>query len=169
MVLKIKKILYKLLYIVSPIKASHLIGVKIGDNCRLLGKVSFGTEPYLVRLGDNVSITESSFVTHDGSVWLFRKEFPNIDLVAPIHVGNNVFIGMGCIILPGVTIGDNVIVGAGSVVTKDLDAGFIYAGVPARRINSVSEYKRKILPRSVSTKNMSFRDKKSFLLSRYIS
>jgi maltose O-acetyltransferase len=43
-----------------------------------------------------------------------------------------VFIGMGALILPGVTIGDNAIIGAGAVVTKDVSAGVTVKGVPAK-------------------------------------
>ena len=47
-------------------------------------------------------------------------------------LGNNVWIGGGAIILPGVTIGDNAVVGAGSVVTRDVPAGAVVVGNPAR-------------------------------------
>lgn len=50
----------------------------------------------------------------------------------PIHIGTDVWIGSGAIILPGVTIGDNAIIGAGSVVTKDVPAGVTVVGNPAR-------------------------------------
>lgn len=50
----------------------------------------------------------------------------------PITIGNSVWIGGGVIILPGVTIGDNSVIGAGSVVTRDVPAGVIVAGNPAR-------------------------------------
>jgi maltose O-acetyltransferase len=51
---------------------------------------------------------------------------------APIVLGNDVWIGMGAIILPGVTIGDGAIVGAGAVVTSDVAPGTVVRGVPAR-------------------------------------
>ena len=51
---------------------------------------------------------------------------------APIVIGNDVWIGMGAIILPGVTIGDGAIVAAGAVVTSDVPGGVIVSGVPAR-------------------------------------
>ena len=63
-----------------------------------------------------------------------------MDLMAPIAVGNNVFLGIGVIVLPGVTIGDNVIVGAGAVVVKDIPSGCVVAGVPARPIKSIEHY-----------------------------
>jgi len=51
-----------------------------------------------------------------------------------INVGNDVWIGAGSIILPGVTVHDNAVVGAGSVVTKDVASNTIVGGVPARKI-----------------------------------
>lgn len=50
----------------------------------------------------------------------------------PIHIGRNVWIGGGAIILPGVTVGDDAVIGAGSVVTKDVPAGITVMGNPAR-------------------------------------
>lgn len=55
----------------------------------------------------------------------------------PVHIGSNVWIGSGSIILPGVTIGDNAVIGAGSVVTKDIPADMIAVGNPARVIRSI--------------------------------
>ncbi len=57
----------------------------------------------------------------------------------PVHIGNNVWIGAGAHINPGVTIGDNSIIGSGSVVTKDIPANVIAAGVPCRVIREITE------------------------------
>lgn len=155
------------LSISSPVEKARRLGVRIGDHCRLVGNVNFGSEPYLIRLGNHVSITSSQFVTHDGGVWVFREKYPKIDLVAPISVGSNVFIGAGCIILPGAVIGDDVIIGAGSVVTKELPSGFVYAGVPARAIKSISEYWETIRLRVIETKHLLPEQKRAFLKSYF--
>ncbi len=55
---------------------------------------------------------------------------------SPVRIGDDVWIGAGVIINPGVTIGDRVIIGSGAVVTKDIDADAIVAGIPARKIAS---------------------------------
>ena len=54
-----------------------------------------------------------------------------------IVIGDDVWIGAGAIVLPGVTIGEGAIIGAGAVVTKDVPAGETYVGVPARSIGAV--------------------------------
>ena len=54
-----------------------------------------------------------------------------------ILIGENVWIGMNCIILKGVVIGDNTIIGAGSIVTKNLEANCIYAGNPAKLVKKL--------------------------------
>lgn len=59
---------------------------------------------------------------------------------APVHIGNNCWIGSGAIILPGITIGDNVVVGAGSVVTKDLPSNVVAVGNPCRILREVNEH-----------------------------
>ncbi|MGB4256363.1 MAG: DapH/DapD/GlmU-related protein [Phycisphaerae bacterium] len=88
-------------------------------------------------------------------MWVFRDKHPEISLLAPIRVGNNVFIGYGAIILAGVTIGDNVVIGAGAVVTKDIPSNSVAAGVPPRVIKSLDEYWTSIQGRAVHTKGMS--------------
>ena len=143
------------------------VGVSIGVDCRFIGKIDFGSEPYLIKIGNYVSITNSTFITHDGGVWIFRDEYPKIDVIAPIVVGNNVFIGSGCVILPNVIIGDNVVIGAGSVVTKSIPSNTVYAGVPARIIQNVDDYKNKVLRKTLDTKQLSSKEKKKYLLQKY--
>jgi maltose O-acetyltransferase len=57
-----------------------------------------------------------------------------------VRIGKNCFIGAGAVILPGVTIGENSIVGANSTVNRDIPAGEVWAGVPAARVLSVTDY-----------------------------
>ena len=61
------------------------------------------------------------------------------NIPAPIVLGRNVWIGANATILPGVTIGDNAVIAAGAVVTKDVPANVVVAGVPAKIMKSVLE------------------------------
>lgn len=127
------------------------IGIKFGNNVRITSrKVSFGGEPYLVEIGSDVTITPGvKFQSHDGGVGLFRDEFPGINVLGRIKVGNNVFIGEDAMILPGVTIGDNVIVGARSLVTRNIPSDSVAAGVPAKVIRTIQEYKDNSLKKAI--------------------
>lgn len=60
-----------------------------------------------------------------------------------INIGDNVFVGMGTIVLCNVHIGNNVVIGAGSVVTHDLPSNGVYAGAPAKYVGSIENYKEK--------------------------
>ncbi|OHV46506.1 hypothetical protein CC117_00835 [Parafrankia colletiae] len=138
----------------DPIGYARRIGVRMGDRCCLIGVSgsTFGSEPYLVRLGDHVVVAaEVRFVTHDGAVWVLRDDHPESDVVAPITVGSNVFIGLGALIMPGVTIGDDVVVGARALVNRDVPAGSVVAGMPARVVSSFAEFSARILAASVGT------------------
>ena len=64
----------------------------------------------------------------------------------PITVGNNVWFGAGVTVLGGVTIGDNTVIAAGSVVTRDIPANCLAAGVPCRVIREVNEKDRDKYP-----------------------
>lgn len=91
-----------------------------------------------IRLGDNVLIGENVSIRdsmHDTTATNYRIAQ---DITRPIVIGNNVWIGKGSIVLPGSIIPDNTIVGALSLVKGELKAGYIYGGVPAKVIGSLS-------------------------------
>ena len=116
-------------------------GVQIGKNCRIYNN-HFGGEPYLIKIGDHCTITTGvKFITHDGGCWIFREECPNLQKFGTIEIKDNCVIGENAIIMPNVSIGPNSIVAAGAVVTEDVPPNTIVAGVPARKIKSIEEYK----------------------------
>lgn len=164
---RIKIILYRILFQCRLMPATDIakkIGVKCGSACRILDDPTkvFGSEPYLISLGDHVEITNGTrIITHDGGMWVHRKyhEYKNVDYFRPVKIGNNVFIGVNSIILPGVTIGDNVVIGAGSVVTRDIPSNTVAAGIPARSIKSLEEYLVKAKEFGVATNGMSANEK----------
>jgi acetyltransferase-like isoleucine patch superfamily enzyme len=149
-----KKIVFKCrIWIADDYKLAKLYskryGIKMGSNVRITGKVFWDTEPYLIEIGNNVSLTQNiRFITH-GGVSIFRKEYPGINYFARIKIGDNVIIGASTIILPDVSIGNNSIIGAGSVVTKSIPPNVVAAGNPAKVIFSMEEYKNKKLKQCV--------------------
>lgn len=121
------------------------MGVKIGENTIVYTSLSsFDTFfPHLIEIGSNCVICkEALLITHD-----YSKNFPTEGLTTmtkgKVVIGDNTFIGMRCIILPGVEIGKNVIVGAGSVVTKSIPDNSVVGGNPAQVICSLQEYMEK--------------------------
>ncbi|WP_252282792.1 acyltransferase [Peribacillus asahii] len=144
--------------------------LNLGNGCEIYENVSFGSEPYLIKLGNKVRIAAGArFITHDGGMWVIRNLGINkdADKMGTITVGNNVFIGQNVIIMPGVTIGDNVVVGIGSLVTKDVPDNTVVAGSPAKVFFSIEEYYKKNIEKIDSTKQMNKQDKREYYLKKF--
>lgn len=143
-------------------------GMKVGDSFVCGGNVEFGSEPYLISIGNHVQLSGNViFVTHDGATWVFRDNLESCkDLTkyGPIKICDNCFIGNRAIILPGVKIGPNTVVAAGSVVAKNAPKDTIVAGSPAKPIMTYDEYVKKCmdLDQRVEPKN-----KKQILLKMF--
>ena len=124
-------------------------GAKIGDSCLIMSSVIVA-EPILLEIGNNVIISGYSYLlTHDGSPVIF-EETKDKFIYGSIKIGNNVFVGIGTIILPGVEIGDNVIIGAGSVVRGKVPSNSVIMGNPAKIIFKTSIAKKMM----VNNKNL---------------
>ena len=163
----LKKIYYLFtILFLSPEKYLKRRGVVIGKGCDIQTR-NFGSEPYLIEIGDRVQITSGvKFFTHGGG-WVFRIEYPDFDTFGKIKIGNNVYIGNNAMIMPGVSIADNCIIGAGSIVTKSfLDSGIIIAGVPAKNVGKIEDLKTRLIPFNLKTNGLSYSSKKNFLLSQ---
>ncbi len=111
-------------------------GIKIGSNPGIYDcKFDYG-HGYLIEIGDNAAMAHVTVLTHDAST----KVKLGYSKIGRVKIGNDVFIGHGTIILPGVTIGDNVVIGAGSVVKSDIPDNTVAVGNPARVVCSADEY-----------------------------
>lgn len=145
-------------------------GVTIGEDCYIEKDTLFGSEPYLIKLGNSVRISSGvKFVTHDGGMWALRKKgiCPDGDIFGPIEVKDGTHIGWNAIIMPNVTIGSNCIIGCGAVVTKSIPDNSVAVGVPARVIETVDTYYEKNKAKIVMTHSMSPAEKREFLEKEY--
>lgn len=92
-----------------------------------------------VKIGHNVMCAPNVSIltaTHPIDPEIRNSE---LEYALPITIGNSVWLGAGCIILPGVTIGDNCVIGAGSVVTKSIPANCVAVGNPCRVLRQISD------------------------------
>jgi sugar O-acyltransferase (sialic acid O-acetyltransferase NeuD family) len=87
------------------------------------------------KVGVHCIINHSAVVDHDCTIGDFSHIAPQSSLGGASQVGKGVLIGAGSVVLPGITVGDYAVIGAGSVVTKNVGAGTIVVGSPARIIN----------------------------------
>ena len=95
---------------------------------------------WLVTIGNRVTLAPNVHIlAHDASM---KREL-GYTKMGKVIIGDDVFIGAGTVILPGVRIGDRVIIGAGSVVTQNIPCGSVAAGNPAKVICSYDEYMEK--------------------------
>jgi maltose O-acetyltransferase len=142
----------------------------------LLGHVGEGVHvraPFRIEYGTRVSIGSRTFINYDclmldvgaitiGAACQIAPRVQFLTATHPIHpeprrigwessepiaIGDNVWLGGGVIVCPGVTIGDDTVVGAGAVVTRALPPGVVAAGVPARVIREIGDKDRVDFPR----------------------
>ncbi|PRZ00811.1 maltose O-acetyltransferase [Marinilabilia salmonicolor] len=152
MVRLIKRIIHRLINPpkpFSPIEDLKRKGLIVGQNFHMMGGVIIDSSHcWHITIGDNVTLAPRVHIlAHDAST----KKPLNYTRIGKVKIGNNVFIGAGAIVLPGVYIGNDVIIGAGSVVTKDIPNNSLAAGNPCRILGT---YKAFIEQRKEEMKNV---------------
>lgn len=130
---------------------------EIGENCYLETPFFSNWGGKHVHFGNGVYANFNLTLVDDGDIYVGDRVMmgPNVVLATaghpvepelrrnvaqfnlPIHIGANVWLGAGCIVLPGVTIGENSVIGAGSVVTKDIPANVVAVGNPCRVLRPI--------------------------------
>ena len=155
-------------WFMTPENYAKRIGVAVGENCRIDASTTYGSEPYLISIGNNVRIARhTSFFTH-GGVLPLRVYYndPTLDHFGKISVGSFTSIESNCMIMPGVKIGDLCIIGAGSVVTKNVPDGCMVAGNPAKFIGKTEDFYKRLKEKyDTGTFGMTGEEKKRMLLS----
>jgi acetyltransferase-like isoleucine patch superfamily enzyme len=112
--------------------------IEVGDRTEFNNNLMIKSEGAGIRIGKdglfgaNVEIFDSNF--HDLHP---ERRKAGTQRMAPVEIGDNVFVGMGVKILKGVTIGDDSVIGAGSVVSSSIPAGVVAAGSPARVVREL--------------------------------
>jgi acetyltransferase-like isoleucine patch superfamily enzyme len=117
------------------------MGIKVGERCRLYS-LNVASEGELLEIGNGVIVSgEVMFVTHDGSLFTALEQFPNINCnYGRIRIGDDCFLGIRAIIMPGVELGENCIVAAGAVVMDSFPANSVIAGNPAKYVCPTAMY-----------------------------
>lgn len=125
-------------------------GVHLTGKPRFIAKSVRFDDFDLTTLGDRLIISSNVvLLTHDysyttGLIAINEEPVTDATILRPIKIGNNVFIGMNCLLLPGTIIGDNVIIGAGSVVRGTIESNSVYCGNPATKVADIKTHIEKL-------------------------
>ena len=116
-------------------------GLVVGKDFKCMGEVIIDpSHCWHITIGNNVTLAPRVHIlAHDTST----KVFLDYTRVSNVTIGDNVFVGAGTIVLPGVSIGNNVVIGAGSVVSRDIPDNCVAVGNHARVVKSLDEYLNK--------------------------
>lgn len=157
---------------INPVKYWKRKGAVVGSGTTISRTAKLSSEPFLVVIGKKCKITSFvEFVPHDGGVHVLRNLYPDlsdIDLFkGKIIVGDNCYFGNHSSVLSGVKIGNNCIIGYGAVVTKDVPDNSVVAGVPARIICTIDEYKNKNQKYFLNTKHLKIKEKRKYLSNHF--
>ena len=151
-------------YVASPLAYAKHIGVEIGEDCLITTKM-WSSEPYLVKIGNHVQITNNVFIHTHGGGNIARRQLPNFDVFGKVEIKDWAYIGAYSQIMPGVTIGEGALVAAGSVVTKSVPSHCVVGGNPAKIICTTDEYIKNNERYNLNCKMLNKNDKKRLLLS----
>jgi len=144
--------LWKNIYKKAYIEICKARGMKVGKDVIFIEAPAFGSEPYLIEIGDRTKITAGcTFINHDGAMYVIRsmEKYADVRNFGRIKIGSNSFVGNNCIFLPGSQMGNNCILGAGSVLNSTMPDNSVFAGTPAKYICTIEEYGDKALQNNI--------------------
>ena len=137
-------------------KLLRSVGLKLYGKPRFIAVSAKFDDFDLITLGDRLVVSMNvMFLTHDysfttGLISIDQMPKTDIGMLGSITVGNNVFIGMNSILLPGTSIGNNVIIGAGSIVRGSFPDNVVISGNPAKIITDIKSHTEKLLNKNYS-------------------
>lgn len=138
-------------------------GLQLGKEVSLQNGINFGSEPFLIEIGDFCRISSSVlFITHSGGTTIMQKteDYDDVRVFGRIKVGEKTFIGANSCITHNVSIGNNCIIAVGAVVNTSVPDNSVYGGVPATYICSTEEYYKRKKEESVAYPRELEKDKK---------
>ncbi|MHA0856776.1 sugar O-acetyltransferase [Paenibacillus sp. CMAA1364] len=133
---------------------------EIGDDCYIEAPLRANWGGQHVHFGKNVYANFNLTLVDDTHIYVgdYTMFGPNVTVATaghpilpelredvtqfniPVHIGRNVWIGAGVVILPGITIGDNSVIGAGSIVTRDIPTNVVAVGNPCRVLREINDH-----------------------------
>jgi len=119
-------------------------GVRIGSFCDIGKDVTLGKKCNIqahVTISNGCVLGDSVFIAPNST--LLNDKYPVSSLLSPPVLKDRVTVGGGVTVLPNVVLGEDCVVGGGSVVARDVPAGKVVAGVPAKEVMTLKEYCRK--------------------------
>lgn len=143
--IRVLSILARITFPAQVTTALHRMrGMHIGKGSKISRTVIVDdSRPDLITIGENVWITAGcQLLCHQRDLSYYERGKPVMDCplkYAPINIKDGAHIGIGSIIMPGVTVGKGAVIGAGAVVTKDVPDYCLAVGVPARIIKTLGE------------------------------
>jgi len=134
-------------YVEPPLHANWGIHTHFGNNVYANFNLTL-VDDTDIYVGDNVMFAPNVVIATAGHPINpeLRRRVGQYNI--PVHIGNNVWIGAGAVVMPGVTIGDNSVIGAGSVVTRDIPANVVAVGNPCRVLREIGEHDREFYYRN---------------------
>jgi acetyltransferase-like isoleucine patch superfamily enzyme len=114
--------------------------------------------------GDWDITSERRLITHDCGTLILRSEMPEFEVTAPVRVGNDIYVGMRAIVLPGVSIGNRCIIAAGSVVNRNTPDNSVATGGAATVLETTDQYLEKAKAKSLHFQHSSAKEKQTALM-----